>query len=263
MKLILIISLFFFGNMAYSQETDSTGLEGDNLDLNALTELFKNSKDVEDFEKQLNSENSEVNNLDLNDDGQVDYIKVVDHTDSTAHALVLQVDVDESESQDVAVIEMEQVNEEEVHLQVIGDSELYGEEYMIEPADSKDDQLVVNVRNWRAVKHIYSPRYVVWVSPWRYNKHPHWYKPWKRANWHAYHKRVHKHHVHYRRAHNHRLKHAHAHYHKHKTSSPKFHAKHSSKKNKTVSTKNKRKRPGGTIKPKTKSKKKTRNKKHH
>ena len=77
------------------------------LSLEAAIELFKKSDSPEDFEKRLNSENNDVNNLDLNEDGEIDYIRVVDNSAGDVHALVLQVAVSEKESQDVAVIEIE------------------------------------------------------------------------------------------------------------------------------------------------------------
>ncbi|MBL4861783.1 MAG: hypothetical protein JKY09_02040 [Crocinitomicaceae bacterium] len=222
--LSIAIALVSFGSMA--QETDSLGLEGDNLDLNAVLEVFKDSESPEDFEKRLNSKDNDVNNLDLNGDGEVDYIRVVDHGDSVSHALTLQVPVNETEYQDVAVIEIEEIDEETVNLQVIGDSELYGEDYMVEPADEKNVNVVVNVRTWRPVRHLYAPKYVLWVSPWRYGVYPKWHRPGKRVAWGVYHKRVHHHHRHYRRVHHHRLHRAHAHYHKHRVHSATFHAKH-------------------------------------
>ena len=104
MKTTLLISSLLLGTMAFATEADSTGLEGDNLDLSAVLEIFKESESPEDFEKKLNTESSNVNNLDLDGDGEVDYIRVVDSGDSTAHVLTLQVPVNESESQDVATI---------------------------------------------------------------------------------------------------------------------------------------------------------------
>jgi hypothetical protein len=199
-------------------------LEGDNLDLNGVLELFKESKDVEDFEKKLNTESNGVNNLDLNEDGEVDYIRVVDHADSNAHSLALQVPVNESESQDVAVIEMEEVEEDKVNLQVIGDSELYGEEYMVEPADEKNTRVIVNVNSWRPVRYIYGPRYVAWRSPYRWGYYPKWHRPWRRVGWVVYRPRVIRYHrPYYRRTRVRRCHYAHRHYHVYHVHSPYFH----------------------------------------
>ncbi|NVK64736.1 MAG: hypothetical protein HWE22_09125 [Flavobacteriales bacterium] len=222
-NIICLLFLLGLGTYSFAQDIDSTGMEGDNLDLNGVLELFKESKDVEDFEKKLNTESNGVNNLDLNQDGEVDYIRVVDYADSNAHSLALQVPVTETESQDVAVIEMEEVEEDKVNLQVIGDSELYGEEYMIEPADEKNSNIIVNVNTWRPVKHIYGRRYVTWRSPYRLGYYPTWYRPWKRVSWAIYHPRVVRYHrSSYRRATVRRCHRAHRYYYSHRVHSPYF-----------------------------------------
>ncbi|MCH2223682.1 MAG: hypothetical protein MK066_02855 [Crocinitomicaceae bacterium] len=219
---MLSLSIFSFG-----QDIDSTGLEGDNLDLNGVLELFHESESIEDFEKKLNTESNGVNNLDLNEDGEVDYIKVVDHADSTSHALALQVPVSESESQDVAAIEIEQTDSETTKLQVIGDAELYGEEYMIEPQNETNKTIVVNVNTWRPIRYIYGPRYVPYRSPYRWGVFPRWYRPWRRVGWAVYRPRVRRYHRPcYRRTRVRRCVHIHNHYHKHHVHSKTFHASH-------------------------------------
>ncbi|MFT5860929.1 MAG: hypothetical protein ACI865_003045 [Flavobacteriaceae bacterium] len=222
--LLMMIASFTF---AFAQEADSTGMEGDNLDLNGVLELFKDSEDIEDFEQKLNTESNGVNNLDLDEDGEVDYIRVVDHADGDAHSFALQVPVSESESQDVAVIEMEEVDDETVNLQVIGDSELYGEDFMVEPADEQNATTVINVIAWRPVRHVYGPRYVPYASPWRYRHHPTWFRPWRRVTWGVYHPRVRRYHrPFYRRVHVRRCHRAHKHYHRHHAHSNAFHKRH-------------------------------------
>lgn len=235
---LLLATMLVFG-FAQANQADSTGLEGDNLDLNGVLDLFKESESVEEFEKKLNTESNGVNNLDLNSDGEVDYIRVVDHADSNAHSLALQVPVSEDESQDVAVIAMEQADEETINLQVIGDSELYGEDYMVEPKDQNDEKVIVNVYAWRPVRYIYGPRYRVWRSPWRWRTYPRWYRPWRRVAWGTYWPRVRRYHrPYYRRVRVRRCHYAHKVYHVHHVHSPWFYKKHHVKhKNKTVANK--------------------------
>ena len=48
------------------------------LDLKAVGELLKKTNDAETFEKLLNSKDESVNNMDLNEDGKVDYIFVTE-----------------------------------------------------------------------------------------------------------------------------------------------------------------------------------------
>ena len=98
---------------------------------------LRRQKQLEDFEKKLNNEDSDVNNLDLNEDGKVDYIRVIDNMEGDVHAIVLQVPVNEIESQDVAVIEIEKNGKEEALLQIVGNADLYGEDVYVEPYETE------------------------------------------------------------------------------------------------------------------------------
>lgn len=152
--------------------------DGEDLDLTAVLNLFESSKTVEEFENKLNSEKEGVNNLDLNKDGQVDYIRVIDYQEGDHHSLTLQVPFTNDEAQDVAVILLEKEEDGSVITQIVGDEDLYGPNYIIEPGNERETS-VTKVQNWIIVKHIYSPKYRPWISPWRFSNHPHWYKPWK------------------------------------------------------------------------------------
>src|SRR4051812_39943438 len=93
--------LFCFGlwmassAQAQTVEQDSTGLPGDNFSLEGALEMFKKAGSPEEFEKLINSEDNKVNNLDLNGDGDIDYIRVIDKQEGDAHALILQASVSE------------------------------------------------------------------------------------------------------------------------------------------------------------------------
>jgi hypothetical protein len=147
---------------------DSTGLPGDNFSLEGALELFKKSTSPEEFEKMLNTEDSKVNNLDLNGDGETDYINVIDQTKKDAHAFVLQVAVSENENQDIAVIELEKTGNDKAVAQIVGDEDMYGEQTIVEPteevvtnAGTSRSQVVVNVWAWPSVRYVYGPAYGV------------------------------------------------------------------------------------------------------
>lgn len=219
-------------------ETDSTGNPGDNLDLYGVLELFKKSNSPEEFEKALNTESNHVNNLDLNKDGEIDYIRVIDKADSNAHAIILQIPFNDSEAQDVAVIEIENNSKETAHIQIVGDEDLYGENYILEPyenyvgkdeydaANKKNDseksnvKVVVNVWMWPCVRYIYAPVYRPWVSPWYWRHYPGWWKPWRPVWWHVHHRRALHYHPYYRAVTIHRVRVAHRVYHRHHVHSP-------------------------------------------
>ena len=100
--LLLVLSMSF-GVKAMNYEDEKLNLQGDNLNLYAVMKLFQESETLEGFERSLNAEDSRINNLDLNGNNLIDYIKVIDYVDGGTHTIVLQVAINERENQDVAV----------------------------------------------------------------------------------------------------------------------------------------------------------------
>jgi hypothetical protein len=215
----ITFALLTIGSIAQKNQPDSTGLGGDNFSLQGALDLFSKANSLEEFETALNSLSNHVNNLDLNDDGEVDYVRVIDNMQDDAHAFVLQVPVDEKESQDVAVITLEKTGEASAQIQIVGDEELYGEGIYVEPAEEKavggkggpspaldTRPIVLNVWLWPSVQFVYVRTYRPWVSPYRWRAYPMGWKPWKpygwRAHWgHCKHYNVHYHVVNIRRCH--------------------------------------------------------------
>lgn len=197
----LIKSLFFIlASTIYSfqliaQSDDATGLPGDNFDLQGALEMFKNANSPEEFEKMINTQDNHVNNLDLNEDGDIDYIKVIDKSEGDEHAFVLQVAISANENQDIAVIELEKNGKESAIVQIVGDEDIYGESLVFEPKGddenstskqrgphvyyNSDDIVVVNVWYWPSVRFVYGPIYHPWVSPFRWAYYPAWWRPWR------------------------------------------------------------------------------------
>jgi len=203
-KILLPLIIAFAAHSFASVIPDSLGLSGDNFNLYAVLDLFEQSKTFESFEAKLNEENSKINNLDLNNDGQTDYIKVIDNKQGDAHSIVLQVPINANEIQDVAVIEIEKDKTGKTQIQIIGNEDLYGEDYIVEPqtmsdANSKNTTTVINNNNtnvvyryntndWAMMNYMYAPAYVLYVSPWRYNSYPTYYHAWHPWAWHRYYK---------------------------------------------------------------------------
>ena len=131
----LVIAMCFSGFSAFSQteDTGELGLPGDNLDLYAVLDLFQKSKTIEDFEKSLNDGENKINNLDLNDDKKVDFIKVETKKDGDNFTFILRDPISKTETQDVAVILVSKDKNKKVSLQIVGDKSLYGKDYIVEP----------------------------------------------------------------------------------------------------------------------------------
>jgi uncharacterized membrane protein YgcG len=193
---ILVVAISLSGITAFSQTDSATGelgLPGDNLDLYAVLDLFQKSKTIEDFEKELNVEKNKINNLDLNGDKKVDFIKVETKKDGDDFTFILRDPISKTDTQDVAVIMVSKDKNKKVSLQIIGDKDLYGKDYIVEPsatgnagvtanpAYTGDDPVTKNVpastttvvvEQAPIVQYVYSPAYVPYYPPYYYGYYP-------------------------------------------------------------------------------------------
>lgn len=245
---LVAFSLLFFASVINAQSgKDSTGLPGDNFSLQGALQMFQKALSVEEFEKLINTEDNHVNNLDLNADGDIDYVKVIDKNDKDVHAFILQVPVSENESQDIAVIELEKTGDTTAVVQIIGDEDIYGEQVIVEPDGGESDndndgggsgpgddqfsfgahRVVVNVWHWPSVRFVYGPAYRPWISTWRWRHYPAWWKPWRPLRWHVWHPFHMGYHRSFAVVHTHRVIHAHAVYIPFRTTSGIVHSRHS------------------------------------
>ena len=87
-----------------------------NLDLRAVANLFADSRDLEEFEMRLNDFESGINNLDMNQDGQVDYLRVIETSKRNSHLVVIQAILDRDVFQDVATIVVEKKYNSRIHI---------------------------------------------------------------------------------------------------------------------------------------------------
>ena len=194
---LLVFLLWFIPHqITYSQDDVTvivpTTEAGESLDLQAVMELYQQAETVEDFEKALNDSSNEVNNLDLNEDGEVDFIRIIEYAEDDAHVLVLQVPLAENEYQDVATIHIEK-NGDDVVLQAAGDPDIYGEDYYVDPEPE------VEVKTTTVIVVMFGVGYHPWVSPWFWRAWPPWWRPWRPHPASVYRSRVAMHHrAHYR-----------------------------------------------------------------
>jgi hypothetical protein len=233
--LLIVFSLFFISLFAQEPEL---GLPGDNLNLYGVLDIFQKSATLEEFEKSLNAEDNKVNNLDLNGDGKIDYIHVVDHVTGSAHAIALQVDINETETQDVAVIEVEREINNKVHVQIVGDEALYGKDYIIEPnqrtANSADNDNGIESTTyyypdaWVIFGYIFDPSFLMYVSPYHWGYYPQYWQPWVPLSTFIYYGFHRPYFNYYRRSETYRSPNVHAFYFSHRASSVTFREKYPS-----------------------------------
>ena len=136
--LTLLVLLATVSWSTWAEETITVSANSEDisqaLDLKAVATLFGTVKNVEEFETLLNNPDSAFTNLDLNGDGSVDYLRVVETNNDNKHLVVIQAVLAKDVFQDVASIYVEKDEATgQVSTQVIGDEYVYGENYIIEP----------------------------------------------------------------------------------------------------------------------------------
>ncbi|MFY7664552.1 hypothetical protein [Flavobacterium sp.] len=142
---------------------------GDNLDLRAVASIFADSDNLEDFERRLNNPNNRINNLDLNFDGRVDYLRVIETVEDYTHLIVVQAVLDRDVFQDVATIDVQRDNNNNVQVQFVGDVYMYGPNYIYEP---------VFVYTPVIYRSFWAPRYRAYCSPFYWDYYPSFYTYW-------------------------------------------------------------------------------------
>ena len=193
-KLIILVIAGIFaalGSSAQNYRVSSIGYDiSDNLDLEAVSYLFGESRNLQEFEEKLNDPRIQVSNLDLNNDGYVDYLRVVELYEYGIHSVTVQAVLGRNIFQDVATIDVGRQTNNTLYVQVVGDPYLYGPHYIIEP---------VYIHTPLIFSWFFRPSYVVWHSPYYWGYYPTRYRSYRCLPTYRYHKHLHVHvdyHVH-------------------------------------------------------------------
>lgn len=139
----------------------------DNLDLQRVGNLLERSDNPQEFEEYLNEDDG-INNLDLNGDGYADYISVDEFGDAGDYerGLSLYCRYGPDAVQEVATIVFyrDDLNYPGARLLLIGNEDIYGDNFYYET-------------NWldrsvALVSFLFSPRDVIYHSPYYYDNYP-------------------------------------------------------------------------------------------
>ena len=150
-----------------------------NLDLQAVAAAFAQANSVEEFEMILNSNSYMISNLDLNRDGFIDYLRVLETLDGRTHVLLIQAVLAANIYQDVATVVVE-MGYTTPYVQVIGAPYIYGANYIIEPVFYKRPPLFDRFGR---------PTYAYWRSPYYWDHFPAHYghhEPYHLGHYQAY-----------------------------------------------------------------------------
>ncbi|MGV9002823.1 hypothetical protein [Flavobacterium sp.] len=141
----------------------------DNLDLRAVASIFGESQNLDDFEDRLNNPKYQISNLDLNNDNQVDYLRVIETVQGNAHLIIIQSVLGRDQFQDIATVEVMKDSNNKVQVQVVGDVYMYGSNYIYEPAYAYTPVIYTN---------FWAPRYRPYYSSWYWGYYPSYYVAW-------------------------------------------------------------------------------------
>lgn len=158
-----------------NQDVVATIMPGEEgLDLTALTALAKQCNTAAQFEMKLNDPGS-INNLDLDGDGNVDYINVSEYQNGNVKGFSLYIDKG-VEKQEVATIEITR-NQNVANVVVVGNEYLYGDDRYYQSQFVFTDFLL-----W---SYLFSP-HTFYYSPYHYGYYPGYFHPWHRYDYDAY-----------------------------------------------------------------------------
>ena len=185
--LVLVLCTSFFSLQAQRSVTTTRATSydiSDNLDLDAVASIFGDSENLEDFERRLNDPDARISNLDLNEDGYIDYLRVLETTSDRNSLVVIQAVLDRDVYQDVATIEIERVSNGNPRIQIVGDSYIYGSNYIVEP---------MFVRTPLIFSFFWGPRYASYYSPYYWGYYPSYYRYYRPYSPFRYQRHVHVH----------------------------------------------------------------------
>jgi len=136
------------------------------LDLRAVGELIKTARDAEALERQINDASTGLNNLDLDSDGEVDYISVEEFGGGNSRGFMLIAKLNDGREQEVATIDIEKTTDSEADLEIRGNERVYGSNHYHHSSFGIGDYLMMR---WLFSSHS------MYRSPYYYGRYPGYY----------------------------------------------------------------------------------------
>ena len=145
------------------------------LDLQSLGQLAQTCNSASDLEYKLNQTGS-INNLDLNEDGQVDYLKVTEYGNGSQRGLSITDDFQNPqtntiETQEIATINFAAANNNGYgNVYINGNQNLYGQ--------NASYQSTIALQNFMMWNYLFAP-HPYYVSPYHYGYYPRTYRVYR------------------------------------------------------------------------------------
>ena len=148
---------------------------GDNLNLQAVGELLKQSPDPQTLERKLNEKGNPINNLDLNGDGMVDQLTVTE-TEKGKYTII---DNQADGTSEVAYLVVNAQPNMPVTVNINGNPQYYGNNCNYQSSFSATDFMLM--------AYLMRPHYSLYMSPYHYGYYGYGYSPYPIMPYRAYH----------------------------------------------------------------------------
>lgn len=100
---IILLSCNFLSAQGFEIEPKNDYIL-DNLDLNEVLKIYGESQNLQDFERKLNFPAYTISNVDMDNDGKVDYFRVIEHKEKGINTIYIQSVLGRNKYEDVAYI---------------------------------------------------------------------------------------------------------------------------------------------------------------
>ncbi|MEA3333661.1 MAG: hypothetical protein U9Q58_08700 [Pseudomonadota bacterium] len=182
----IIILLSFFWPSGKSEKNYNVNVQtmvygGDGLDLATIGSLLKKAENASELERLLNNPKTGINNLDLNEDGKVDYIKVTEYGNEQNKGFSLTVEPVAGETQEVATIDIEKSGNDQASVEVKGNEQIYGQNHYYRSSFGMTDMLFMY---WLFRPHPF------YMSPYGYGHYPGNYRSYNTVSQNNYRQRT-------------------------------------------------------------------------
>ncbi|HDS15230.1 MAG TPA: hypothetical protein ENN66_01100 [Proteobacteria bacterium] len=165
----------------YNVNVQTMVYAADGLDLACIGALLQKAEDAAALERLLNDPQTGINNLDLNEDGQVDYIKVTEYGSQESRGFSLTVEPAAGETQEVATIAIAKQGSDKVEVEVQGNPQIYGQQHYYHNSFGLSDMLFMA---WLFRPHSF------YSSPWGHGNYPNSYRPYSPVSQENYQRRT-------------------------------------------------------------------------
>jgi len=153
---------------------NDAGLTADELDLQAVGEIVRNCKNAEVIEQKINDESVGVNNVDLDKDGNIDYLNVQEYGSGNNIGFSISAGQGENltELTSIDITINRATGQADMHIS--GNPDIYGEGYGYHSNYNSSNMLLM--------AYLMRPHRPYYHSPYYHGYYPTYYRPYRHVS---------------------------------------------------------------------------------